>query len=114
MQSGYSKVGTAAEVKSSFTLFQTTKRVFVCQTPTKAFHVECLIPTVHRGSSMMVWGAIFWHGLGTLVILRGKITDEHYRIILADNFHPMPQPLFRGVRPVFQDDNTLLHMARCV
>ncbi|GFS83630.1 transposable element Tc1 transposase [Trichonephila clavipes] len=36
--------------ESSFTLFQTTGRVFVWRTPTEAFHVDCLVPIVnHRG-----------------------------------------------------------------
>ncbi len=35
--------------ESSFTLFQTTGRVFVCQTPAEAFHVDCLVPTVKHG-----------------------------------------------------------------
>ncbi|GFT94846.1 transposable element Tcb1 transposase [Trichonephila clavipes] len=41
--------------ESSFTLLQTTGRVFVWRTSTGAFHVVCLVPTVkHGGGSVMV------------------------------------------------------------
>ncbi|GFV76642.1 transposable element Tcb1 transposase [Trichonephila clavipes] len=65
--------------ESSFSLFQTTKRVSVCRTPTDALHVDCLVPTVkHGGGSVMVWAAISPRGLGPLVVLRGMITGYHY------------------------------------
>ncbi|GFU78352.1 transposable element Tc1 transposase [Trichonephila clavipes] len=49
--------------ESSFTLFQATGRVFVWRTPTEAFHVDCLVPTMkHGGGSVMVWAAISSRG----------------------------------------------------
>ncbi|GFV57348.1 transposable element Tc1 transposase [Trichonephila clavipes] len=78
--------------KSLFTLFRTTGRVFVCRTSAKSFHVDCLVPTVkHGGGSMMVWGAISSFGLRSLVVLKGMITGDHYRSILADHLHLMLQ-----------------------
>ena len=62
----------------------------------------------------MVWGAISWRGLGPLVVLREKVTGEHYRSILADHLHPMLQTVFPGERPLFQDDNAPVHTARWV
>ncbi|GFW85474.1 transposable element Tc1 transposase [Trichonephila clavipes] len=101
--------------ESSFTLFQTTGRVFVWQALTEAFHVDCLVPTVkHGGGSVMVWAAISSRGLGPLVVLRGMITGDHYRSILADHLHPMLQTLFPGECLVFQDDNAPVHTSRCV
>lgn len=101
--------------ESSFTLFQTTGRVFVWRTPAEAFHVDCLVPTVkHGGGSVMAWGAISWRSLGPLVVLREKVRGEHYRSNLADHLHPMLQTLFPGERPLFQDDNAPVHTARCV
>ncbi|GFW41463.1 transposable element Tcb1 transposase [Trichonephila clavipes] len=43
--------------ESSFTLFQTTERVFVWRTPAEVFHVDCLVPIVKhgRGSVMILF-----------------------------------------------------------
>ncbi|GFX78135.1 transposable element Tcb2 transposase [Trichonephila clavipes] len=62
----------------------------------------------------MVWGAIFSSGLGSLVVLRGIITGDHYRSILADHLHPVHQTLFPGERHMFQDDYAPVYMSRCV
>ncbi len=62
----------------------------------------------------MVWAAISSRGLGPLVVLKGMITGDHYRSILADHLYPMLQILFPGKRPVFQDDNAPVHTSRCV
>ena len=62
----------------------------------------------------MKWGAISWRGLGPLVLLRGKVKGEHYRSILADHLHPMIQTVFPIERPLFQDDNSIVHTARFV
>ncbi|GFV00369.1 transposable element Tc1 transposase [Trichonephila clavipes] len=55
--------------ESLLTLIQTTGRLFVRQTPTEAFHVDCLALAMKLGGgSMMVWGAMFSRGLGSLVL----------------------------------------------
>ena len=59
----------------------------------------------------MKLGPISWRGLGPLVVLREKVTGEHYRSIFADHLHPMLQTVFPGERPLFQDDNAPLHRA---
>ncbi|GFV97473.1 hypothetical protein TNCV_2039811 [Trichonephila clavipes] len=80
---------------------RTTGREFVCRTPAKAFHVDCLVPTVkHEVGFMMVWGALPSCELEHFVVLRRMITCYHYRSILADHLHPMLQSLSLGERPV--------------
>ncbi|GFX14493.1 transposable element Tcb1 transposase [Trichonephila clavipes] len=75
--------------ESTFTLFQTTGRVYVWRTPKEAFAPECIVSTVkHGGVSLMVWGAISWRGLGPLVTLHGKVKAAHYVSILGDQMHP--------------------------
>ena len=59
----------------------------------------------------MKWGAISWRGLESLVVLREKVTGDHYRSILAHHLHPMLQTVFPGERPLFHDDNAPVRTA---
>ena len=62
----------------------------------------------------MVCGAISWRGFGPLVVLREKVTGEHYCSILAHHLLPMLQTVFPGERPLLQDDNAPVQTARWV
>jgi hypothetical protein len=44
--------------ESSFTLLPTSGRVYIWRTPKKAYNPEHLVPTVHEGGSVMVWGIL--------------------------------------------------------
>ncbi|GFV57360.1 hypothetical protein TNCV_1657421 [Trichonephila clavipes] len=46
---------------------------------------------------------------GSSLFLRKKNTDDEYRSILADHLHLKLPTTFPGGRPVFQDDNGLVH-----
>ncbi|GFU92802.1 transposable element Tcb1 transposase [Trichonephila clavipes] len=101
--------------ESTFTLFQTTGRVYVWRTPKEAFAPECIVLTVkHGGGSLMVWGAISWRGLGPLVTLHDKVKAAHYVNILGDQVHPFVQTSFPGECPLYQDDNAPIHTAKIV
>ena len=62
----------------------------------------------------MVWGALSWRVLGPLVVLREKVSGEHYSNILEDHLHPLLQTVFPGDRPLFQNDSALVPTARWV
>ncbi|GFU29010.1 hypothetical protein TNCV_471251 [Trichonephila clavipes] len=62
----------------------------------------------------MVWDTISSRGLDPLIVLRGMITGDHYRRIIADHLPFMLQTFFLGERPVFQDDNAHVPSRRCV
>ncbi|GFW35508.1 transposable element Tcb1 transposase [Trichonephila clavipes] len=102
--------------ESTFTLFQTTGRVYVWRTPKEAFAPECIVPSVKPGGgSLMVWGgAISWRGLGPLVTLHGKVKAAHYVNILGDQVHPFVQTSFPGECPLYQDDKIPIHTAKIV
>ncbi|GFW43449.1 DDE_3 domain-containing protein [Trichonephila clavipes] len=46
---------------------------------------------------------------GPIITLKGRITGEKYREILADHVHPRMQTLFPAGDGIFQDDNAPIH-----
>ncbi|GFU85233.1 DDE_3 domain-containing protein [Trichonephila clavipes] len=50
----------------------------------------------------------------TIVALKGRITVEKYKEILADLLHPKMQTLFLAGDRIFQDDKAPIHAARLV
>lgn len=88
--------------------------MFVWRASAEAFHVDCLVFTMkHGGCCVIVWGAISWRDLGTLVVFREKVRSEYYRSILTDYLHPMHRALFPREHLLFQD-SVHAHTASCV
>jgi len=52
---------------------------------------------------------VSWFSANPIVTLKGRITGEKYREVLADQVHPMMKILFPA-----GDDNTPIHAARVV
>ncbi|GFU20137.1 transposable element Tcb1 transposase [Trichonephila clavipes] len=109
VMTAYKKCGNVTSGKHS----SGWKRKLTDRTPKEAFAPECVVPTVkHGGGSLMVWGAIYWRGVGPLVTLHGKVKAAHYVNILGDQVHPFVQTLFPGECPLYQDDNAPIHTAK--
>ncbi|GFV86591.1 DDE_3 domain-containing protein [Trichonephila clavipes] len=102
--------GRAAIPKPFVTDANAKRRVHVWRTPAKAYDRYCLPPT---DGSVTIWAAVSWFSAGSIVTLKGRITEEKYREILADHVHPMMQTFFpAGV--IFQYDNASIHIAGLV
>ncbi|GFS66517.1 DDE_3 domain-containing protein [Trichonephila clavipes] len=54
-----------------------------------------------------------WISAGSIICLKGKVTEEKYREILADQVHPMMQTLFPTGNGVFHD-NVPIHATELV
>ncbi|GFX15824.1 transposable element Tcb2 transposase [Trichonephila clavipes] len=109
VMTAYKKCGNVTSGKHS----SGRKRKLTDRTPKEAFAPECVVPTVkHGGGSLMVWGAIYWRGVGPLVTLHDKVKAAHYVNILGDQVHPFVQTLFPGECPLYQDDNAPIHTAK--
>jgi hypothetical protein len=98
---------------SSFTLYQTSGRVYIWKAPKETYNLEWLVPTVkHEGGSVMIWVAISWYFAGLLMTLNGRIIASDYTDSLRNQVHPMIQMFPNNA--LFQDDNSPIHSARNV
>jgi hypothetical protein len=99
----------------SFTLFPTSGKLYVGRIPKKAYNPECLVPTVQHGEgSVMVWAAISWYSVGSIITLHGRITAREYADRLGNQAHHMIQTLLPHSGAVFQDDSAHIHTAGTV
>ena len=62
--------------------------------------------------SVMIWGCITWHGVGTITAVEGNINAQKYQQILDDNLWPVIAQHFPNDQYIFQDDNAPVHRAR--
>jgi hypothetical protein len=95
--------------ESSLTLFPTSGRVYVWRTP-----MEAGSNTEIRGRFWMIWAAITWYSLGTIITLHGRITAREYVDTLRNQVQLMIQKLFPNNDAVFQDESTPIHIAGSV
>ena len=62
----------------------------------------------------MVWAAISWNSLGSIVARHDRINSKDYLNILGDHVHPTAQALFSDGDGIFEDDNAHIHTAHVV
>ncbi len=63
------------------------------------------------GRGFMLWGAMSWYGLSSLVVVNGSINSEQYCSILEAGLLPFVEE-FAPQDWVFQKDNATAHTAR--
>lgn len=85
--------------------------LYVWRRKGEEFLPECCNPAVQHAASVMVWGSMCWHGVGSLVRLEGRIDSLAYQQVLADYMLPDAEALI-GDDFVFQQDNAPIHTSR--
>ncbi|GFW99651.1 aldehyde dehydrogenase X, mitochondrial [Trichonephila clavipes] len=71
-----------------------------------SFHVDL---DLYGGGSVMLWAAMSWFSAGPIVTLKGRITGEKYREVLADQVYPMMKTLFPAEDGGIFQDISLIH-----
>ncbi|CAC5415747.1 unnamed protein product [Mytilus coruscus] len=75
---------------------------------------DCICPPSQRKYSLMIWGCITYHGVGTITVVDGNINAIKYIDIIYNNLWPVVVRHFPDNNYVFQDDNAPVHRARSV
>jgi hypothetical protein len=92
----------------SFMLFPISGRVYVWRTPKETYSPEC------AGVSVIIWAAILWYSIGTIITLHGRITTRDYVYNLGNQVYPMIQKSFSDNSALFQHDSTPVHRSGTV
>ena len=62
-------------------------------------------PTVRRSArSVMLWGKICWHGLGSIVPLKGEVIADQYKVGLSDHLYPVMEHFYHDGSGLFHVD----------
>ena len=75
------------------------------------FLPECCDRTVQHAASVMVWGSMCWHGVGSLVKLEGRLNSTAYQRVLEEHMIADAEAMI-GEDFVFQQDNAPIHTSR--
>lgn len=90
------------------------RRIFIWRRKDEAESADCVCPPSQKKNSVMIWGCITYHGVGTISILNGIINRHKYIEILEDNLWPVISRHFPTQNFLFQDDNAPIHRAHDV
>jgi hypothetical protein len=78
-------------------LFATLGSVYILRTPTEAYNLECLVPTVKQGRGfVMVWTAISWYSILLVPLLpfMAELLQGGMWAGWVISLHPMMQIFF--------------------
>ena len=85
--------------------------LYVWRLKSEEFLPECRDRTVQHAASVMVWGSMFWHGVGSLVKLEGRLDSKAYQQVLEEHMLSDAAALIKDDF-VFQQDNAPIHTSR--
>ena len=89
-------------------------RFYVWRRKDEAEFPDCVCPPSQRKISVMIWGCITYHGVGTITTVNGTVNRHKYIEILEDNLWPVIATHFPNQNFLFQDDNAPIHRAQDV
>lgn len=95
-----------------FTQFHKKSCKRVWRAPGEEYHSDCLVPTVSRSDSCMVWAGFCWEERGPLVVHSGSVTGSAHAKLLEDHAIPSFKEIFAGGGGIFQQDNAPVHTAK--
>ena len=75
--------------ENKFNLFGSNGRIMVWRKVFEDFEVRNFEPTVKHGGSVMVWGCVSSHGVGSLHFIEDIMLKEQYLAILQDHLEGM-------------------------
>ena len=89
-------------------------KVYVWRKSDERFRPDCLgqlddFETTCR-ASVMFWGCITYHGVGTLVAIDGNMNTDKYISVLDDNRCPIVVRHFSDRPWIFQEDNHVMSL----
>lgn len=99
--------------ESKFNLFGSDGRRTIWRHRNEALKKQNVLTTVkHGGGHVMVWGCVFYHGVGNLVRIEGNLNAEGYVNILRRNLRVSVEKMGIQDQYYFQQDNDPKHTAR--
>ncbi|CAK9801759.1 Transposable element Tcb2 transposase [Anthophora quadrimaculata] len=85
---------------------------FVRRRPTEKYDMDCVVRTVKRPASVMIWSVISAKGMGRLYVVEGTMRQDQYRKVLETKLLPQLQEWFGNGRKVFMQDGAPCHTAK--
>ena len=83
--------------------------IFGKKTAKNTIHTLFACPRPERKISLMIWGCIFYHGVGTLTAVEGSINSVKYIDILENKPWPVIVWYFEDKEYLFMDGNAPVH-----
>ena len=68
------------------------QRIFIWRRKDEAESPDCMCPSAQRKVSVMIWGWITYHGVGTITTVDGTINRHKYIEVLENNLWPICSP----------------------